>query len=521
MTLFKKNIRVLFIESANQAPMFEKARPNGTLAPIYLIGALRQRGIEVDYLDATIGQRGRDLKETFYNTTELENGNHRYGMNPNELSEIFSKYDIIATSSSFTVQTRMHFEIASIAKKVEKEISKHILVISGGVNARALREHFLSNGFDIIALGEGEETIVQIVDQFSCGKPDYSKVERIAFRKDGKTIITSALPRKRTKFLDHIPQPAMDVLPLNVYQKIGIPHSGAPIPGTKFTQIQTSRGCQDKCTFCHISQEKKDRELVGNIGFLKMFSNERVGEDIDQAIKLGVTRLYIEDDNLFFNKKRLIKLSPYLKRKGLSYSALNGANMRFLLHKVNNKYEPDVDFINLLADFGLNELMLPFETKSNEMIKKYASGKYDPDKMNPIGTIKAVKKAGIRACSAFLIGFRDQSWESILETKKFAKELFAEGLDHAGFAIPVPYPGTLDFEYEMKNTDTRNDFDKNLLKYTDHMWTRGLPLFPTKAPAKDLVAAVRDFWFELNPSSFTKSTISSNISARQLPNTRI
>jgi hypothetical protein len=80
MTLFKKNIRVLFIESANQAPMFEKARPNGTLAPIYLIGALRQRGIEVDYLDATIGQRGRDLKETFYNTTELENGNHRYGM---------------------------------------------------------------------------------------------------------------------------------------------------------------------------------------------------------------------------------------------------------------------------------------------------------------------------------------------------------------------------------------------------------------------------------------------------------
>ena len=223
MTLFKKNIRVLFIEPSHQIPVFEKARPNGTLASTYLMGALRQRGIEVDYLDATIGQTGRDLKETFYKRTELENGNYKIGMNSNELPEIFSKYDIIATSSSFTVQTRMHFEIASIAKKVEKGSSKRILVISGGVNARALREHFLSNGFDIIALGEGEETIVQIVDQFSCDKPDYSKVERIAFRKDGKTIITSALPRKGTKFLDHIPHPATNILPLNVYQKIGIP----------------------------------------------------------------------------------------------------------------------------------------------------------------------------------------------------------------------------------------------------------------------------------------------------------
>ena len=34
-----------------------------------------------------------------------------------------------------------------------------ILTISGGVNARALREHFLSNGFDIVALGDGSEPL--------------------------------------------------------------------------------------------------------------------------------------------------------------------------------------------------------------------------------------------------------------------------------------------------------------------------------------------------------------------------
>ena len=111
-------------------------------------------------------------------------------MSPDEFPEIFSHYDIVATSSIFTFQTRMHFEIGNIVKKVSKENGKKILAVSGGVNARALREHFLSNGFDIIALGEGERTIIQIVDQLRSDKPDYSQVERIAYRQNGKTIIS-------------------------------------------------------------------------------------------------------------------------------------------------------------------------------------------------------------------------------------------------------------------------------------------------------------------------------------------
>ena len=62
----KKNCKVLMIEPSNQLPANEKARPNGTLGPAYIVGSLRRHGIEVDYIDATVGQEGRDLKETFY-----------------------------------------------------------------------------------------------------------------------------------------------------------------------------------------------------------------------------------------------------------------------------------------------------------------------------------------------------------------------------------------------------------------------------------------------------------------------
>ena len=504
---YKKNIRVLVIEPAIQRPNFDRARPNGNLGPAYLIGALRNHGVEVDYLDATVGIDGSDLNETFYHKEELENGLIRFGMSADRLPEIFSNYDIIATSSIFSAQTRMQFEIASIAAKVSKENGKKILTVSGGVNARALHEHFLSNGFDIVALGEGERTIVQICEEFSSNKPDYSKVERIAFRKNGKTIITSAPYRKATKFLDdHVPIPAIDALPLDTYQKLGIPHAGFVPPQTRIAPMMTARGCQDKCTYCHISQEKIDRDLVGDIGFLKLFSEERISEDVTRAENLGITRLYFEDDNLFFNKKRLYKLAPYLKREGMSYSAANGANLRFLINKVNSHYEVDEEFINMLSSFGLEELLLPFESKSNEILQKYATGKFDPDKMLPYGIVKSIKKAGINARSNFLVGFRDESWDSILQTKEFAKNLFAEGLDQVGFSIPVAFPGTQDFEIEMKNSDVKKDFNENLLKYTDFMHPLLPPLFPTKVTGDKLVSSCREFWQEINDKSYIKKT---------------
>ena len=119
---------------------------------------------------------------------------------------------------------------------------------------------------------------------------------------------------------------------------------------------------------------------------------------------------------------------------------------------------------------------------------------------------KSVKKAGIKASANFLIGFRDESWESVVRTKEFAKELIAEGLDSVGFQIPVPYPGTLDFEYQMSKPDLKRAFNENLLTYADAMHTRGLPIFKTKVPGEKLAQAVKDFWQELNPSSHVKTS---------------
>ena len=283
--------------------------------------------------------------------------------------------------------------------------------------------------------------------------------------------------------------------------------------------MQTSRGCQDQCTFCHISAEKLHPDLVGRIGFLRWFSKERIAQDVQRAVDLGVNHLYFEDDNLFYNKRRLVELAQVLSRQGLEYSNYNGANLRFLLKKDSTgAFVVDTDFIDVLAGFGLLELSLPFESRDADIMRKYASDKYNPDIMDSLGIVRALKKAGFRRLAgSFMIGFRDEPWESVLRTKEFARQLRTEGLDSVGFMIPVPYPGSVDFDVLMHDAGLREDFDRDVLQYTDRMHPRGRPLFDTIIPAERLDDAVLEFWLDLNDPAYTRAKTADNVVPNAAP----
>ena len=62
------------------------------------------------------------------------------------------------------------------------------------------------------------------------------------------------------------------------------------------------------------------------------------------------------------------------------------------------------------------------------MLQKYATGKFDPETMMPYEIVNLLREMVL--APGLLIGFRDETWESILSTKEFAKNLFKEGIDH-------------------------------------------------------------------------------------------
>ena len=79
--------KVLFIYPPNQLMPIETPRPDGSLGPLYLIGALRTIGIEADLLDATA--------EKFDQIVMQESGLIRVGMDADQLSERIAGYDVI------------------------------------------------------------------------------------------------------------------------------------------------------------------------------------------------------------------------------------------------------------------------------------------------------------------------------------------------------------------------------------------------------------------------------------------
>ena len=98
------------------------------------------------------------------------------------------------------------------------------------------------------------------------GSEDWSSVPKILYRKDGKTMNTSALGEVIWD-LDKLPMPAWDLLPNERYWEIGRPHGGhfGEDEELKYVSMMTSLGCPFACSYCHIAHEKKG-SLADEIG---------------------------------------------------------------------------------------------------------------------------------------------------------------------------------------------------------------------------------------------------------------
>ena len=66
--------KVLLVYPPNQLMPIETPRPDGSLGPLYLAGALREVGVEPDLVDMTVGTKEDSLEDTFYRSEMQENG---------------------------------------------------------------------------------------------------------------------------------------------------------------------------------------------------------------------------------------------------------------------------------------------------------------------------------------------------------------------------------------------------------------------------------------------------------------
>ncbi len=461
----KSQPKVLLVYPGNQLMNIEIPRPDGSLGPLYLAGALRNAGFTVEILDASVGANGDSLRETFFRRSLQPNGLTRIGMTPERLQEYFiqGNYDIVGISSNFTPQTRMALEVAKIAK----EVNQNTLVIAGGVNARALSDRFLASHLvDVIVLTEGEKIVVDLVRAWQ-RNASFNEVMGIKYLRLGLPVTRPVTPEMISINLDELPFPAWDLLPFNKYDEINSPH-GSITPGKKrrYAPLMTSRGCPFRCEYCHISEEKEAGSSTGDIGSLRLKSIDRVMHEVEILRSLGVTHLYIEDDSLLAKKTRIKDLFHRLTGLGMKISNVNGVNLvHFGIPTSDGRLEPDVEYLEIMKEAGFDEIVFPVESGNQRILNTYASGKLRLDKLDVLDLVRKAVKTGITCPVNMMVGFPDETEAEMHESVELAKRLIDAGAPYVTFFIPIPFPGSKLYHQAIAGGHLSADFDPDIMNW--------------------------------------------------------
>lgn len=326
--------------------------------------------------------------------------------------------EVLKHSPTHVGITAMTFTIplaAEFAGKLKEE-APHVITIIGGNHVTAVPEETMKlyPQFDIGVLGEGEETLAEILSlppELCC----LQDVKGIIWWEETKRKkeLTRNEPRPLMKNLDGLPFPAWDMLP-------GFPKFYKPTP-TNFKKLPvsslvTSRGCPYQCTFC-------DRSVFGNT--CRWFSAEyimRMLEDLRKRFRVREVCFY--DDTFTANRKRLVQLCEAMieSKIKMKWSCLGRVDF------------VDPELLKLMKKAGCWLISYGIESASQEILDLYRK---KTTTQQVIEAVTATKKAGIKARGFFIIGGPLETDESIGELKEMLDQVPLDDI-HLSFFTPIP-----------------------------------------------------------------------------------
>lgn len=354
----------------------------------YLAGFLIKNGLEVEIWDLEV----ENLQEKISQKKKKKDVNHIFGI---------------------TCITPLINKAHNISRIIKEEFSD-VMVIVGGPHPTALPEETLLEfpNFDIVVIGEGEQTLLEICQRLSGGR-DLGGVKGIAYRHNCDIKMEEA--RQVIDNLDSLPFPERSLLDINLYQGHHVSRGFSRYFLT-ISELITSRGCPYSCIFCSC-----------HTGNLRFRSAENVLLEIDECVvKYNACHVTFMDDTFTLDVKRLFKICSGLKKFNLTFDCYG---------RVDNVNE---ELLQEMKDAGCEKISFGVESGSQRILNLIKKGITLEQICN---AFKWTHKVGIRYVEgSFMIGCHPQETkEEIKQTLRLIKEIKPDILM---LAITIPYPGT-------------------------------------------------------------------------------
>jgi len=355
----------------------------------YLASALDQMGAKVDIFDQAAHHQPNYVLAKYLDTTE---------------------WDIIGVSF-------LAARYIETVKPLLDVISKHkkgALLVVGGHGPSPIPEYILNTtGVDIVAIGEAEETIVELLDAKVNNKP-LSTVNGIAYKEDGKVITNERRPP--IKNLDTIPFPAWHLFDMEKYTTaVRLFNQKA---NEKSLQILTGRGCTGHCAFCYrLEKGVRLRSIPKVIEEIKLLKDQ-----------YGVAYFLFADELFLITKKRFYEFRDALEENDLKIKFVCDARVELL----------DEEFCKDLKAAGCAFCNVGFESMSQPVLE--AMGKRVTVEDN-IRAAESLKKANLSTGLNIIWGNPYDTAESLREGVDFIIK-YTDYSQLRTIRPVTPYPGS-------------------------------------------------------------------------------
>ena len=305
------------------------------------------------------------------------------------------------------------------AKKTAADLkgifSGRCFICAGGPYPIAVQERCLDEAgtdIDAVVTGEGEFTVLEIVDRLQTGR-SLEGVLGAVYREGDRIIVNS--PRPLISDLDSLPPPARELLEdANRY---------IPPPGTyrkkPVAVMITSRGCNRHCIYCF--QLDKSRKSG-----IRYRSVENVMREIELCIRQGYKEIKFLDDTFAADYDRAMQIALEIRRRRLSITWFASACVN----------QVDRPLLQAFKDAGCWAVLFGAESGVQKNLNTIRKGTTLEQIQKAVRTAQDV---GLNVSTPFLFGIPGETFEEGLRTIDFAVRL---NPDMANFHAITPFPGT-------------------------------------------------------------------------------
>jgi radical SAM superfamily enzyme YgiQ (UPF0313 family) len=267
--------------------------------------------------------------------------------------------------------------------RTARQIVPHAKIIVGGPAGTVEPERVATTvGCDHLVLGEGEESLPQLIARLEVGEV----VSRIVGSDDKGTPFRLALPEK-------LPAPA-----LHRWVENFAPY----LRGDAGYPVQTKRGCPLKCTYCTYGRIEGVR--------YRFLSPNSIADEIEGARARGIRDFEFVDSTFNLPARHAIAVLQTLRDRKLHANYVGTGLTPLQL--------PD-ELLAAMRELGFRSVILTAESASDVMLASYQKN-YRRDRL--FTAAESLERHDIRALWVFLLGGPGETPDTVEQTLSFIEQ---------------------------------------------------------------------------------------------------